>query len=272
MTAVTRDPRAGEGPGAVVGPAARGRRRGRDVFFAAVGVVGELMITAGVLLGGFVVWQLWWTDVEGDRAQARIVESLDWVEPVPVADPAVPAAPTVAVPGVGEPPVPAEPAHASTFATLVVPRWQGEPERPISQGVDRATVLDPLGLGHYPGTAMPGAVGNFAVAGHRTTYGKPLNRIEELVVGDPLVVRTPDAWFVYRVTSTQVVTPADVEVIAPNPADPQAPPTARAITLTTCHPMFSARERYVVHGELAYWASAAGPAPAELGSPDPGGA
>lgn len=264
MTAVTRDPRS-DGGSAQVGVERPGRapRRAHGVFFAVVGVVGEVMITAGVLLAGFVVWQLWWTDVEGDRAQAEIVAGLDWVEPVP-ADPPGPAAPASAVPASGEPPVPAEPGHAQTFATLIVPRWAGEPERPISQGVDRATVLDPLGLGHYAGTAMPGAVGNFAVAGHRTTYGKPLNRIEELVPGDPLVVRTPDAWYVYRVTSTRIVTPRDVEVVAPNPADPEAPAVDRTITLTTCHPMFSARERYVVHGVLDYWAPATGPAPAEL--------
>ena len=268
MTSVAQRSRAdgGSADGGRTGaaPGRPGRRR-HDLVLAVVGVVGELMITAGVLLGGFVVWQLWWTDVEGDRAQAEIVASLDWVEPAPQpADPAEPVAPTVAVPAPGEPPVPAEPGHATTFATLVVPRWAGEPERPISQGVDRATVLDPLGLGHYPGTAMPGAVGNFAVAGHRTTYGKPLNRIQELTAGDPLVVRTADAWYVYRVTSSRIVTPADVEVIAPNPADPVAAATERTITLTTCHPMFSARERYVVHGVLDYWAPATGPAPAEL--------
>jgi sortase A len=157
-----------------------------------------------------------------------------------------------------------EPAHATTFATMVVPRWQGEPERPISQGVDRATVLDPLGVGHYPGTAMPGAVGNFALAAHRTTYGKPFNRVEELVVGDPVVVRTQDTWYVYRVTGTAVVAPSDVSVIAPDPADPAAEPTRRTMTMTTCHPMFSARERYVVHLEMDYWAPTSGPAPAEI--------
>ena len=241
--------------------------RARHLLLGAIGVVGELMITAGVLLGGFVVWQLWWTDVEGNRAQTALVERLDWVEPTtaPVAGtPGDPAPPAVAVPQTGEPPVVAEPGHATTFATMVVPRWAGEPERPISQGVDRSTVLDPLGIGHYPGTAMPGAVGNFAVAGHRTTYGKPFNRIAELVPGDPIVVRTADTWYVYRVTSTGIVTPADVAVIAPDPADPTAAPTQRLITLTTCHPMFSARERYVVHGTLDYWAPTSGPAPAEI--------
>jgi sortase A len=242
-----------------------GRRRRHDLLFVLMGVVGELMITAGVLLGGFVVWQLWWTDVEGDRAQARVIEQLDW-EPAPVAAPAPdPAAePTVAERRTSEPPVPAEPPHATTFATMVVPRWTGEPERPISQGVDRATVLDPLGVGHYPGTAMPGAVGNFAVAAHRTTYGKPFHRVEELVVGDPVVVRTSDTWYVYRVTGTRIVAPSDVAVIAPNPDDPAAEPTLRTMTMTTCHPMFSARERYIVHATLDYWAPTSGPAPAEL--------
>lgn len=243
------------------------RHGGGRLLLGAVGVLGELMITAGVLLGGFVVWQLWWTDVEGDRAQSAIVAGLGWTGPDPAADPgAGPSeAPAVAVRETGEPPVPTEPAPATTFATIVVPRWAGEPERPVSQGVDRDTVLDPLGVGHYPGTAMPGGQGNFALAGHRTTYGKPFHRIEELVPGDPIVVRTAQAWYVYRVTSTEVVLPGDVQVIAPDPADPRATaPTHRLITLTTCHPMFSARERYVVHGALDYWATASGPAPAEL--------
>jgi sortase A len=238
--------------------------RTRHVLLGVVGVVGELMITAGVLLSGFVVWQLWWTDVQGDRAQAQVLEDLDWAPVgVPAAATTTPA-PTVAVRQTGEPPVAAEPEHATTFATMVVPRWVGEPERPISQGVDRETVLDVLGVGHYPGTAMPGAVGNFSVAAHRTTYGKPFNRIAELVGGDPVVVRTQDTWYVYRVTSTQIVGPSDVSVIAPDPAAPGAAPTQRTMTMTTCHPMFSARERYVVHLTLDYWAPTSGPAPAEL--------
>src|SRR5690606_10957704 len=114
-------------------------------------------------------------------------------------------------------------------------------------------VLDVLGIGHYEGTAMPGEVGNFAVAGHRVTYGKPFNRVEELQVGDPLVVQTETTWYVYRVTSTQVVTPRDVQVIAPTPNQPDVAPTVASMTLTTCHPMFSARERFIVHAELDYW-------------------
>ncbi|NMR20445.1 class E sortase [Cellulomonas fimi] len=227
------------------------------------GVLGELMITLGVLLLAFVAWQLWWTDVEGERAQAAIVEELDWA-PIPAPDEPAPPPPAPAVMRRDASPPMAEPAYAETFATMLVPRWGPDYERPVSQGVDRATVLDPLGIGHYPGTAMPGDVGNFAVSGHRTTYGKPFNRVAELQIGDPIVVRTADIWYVYRVTSTQIVLPEDVQVIAPAPNEPGVEPTVRSITLTTCHPMYSARERFIVHGELDYWMSTADGFPAEI--------
>ncbi|ROS26210.1 class E sortase [Cellulomonas sp. PhB150] len=253
---------------------ARPRRqssRGARIAYGVVGVVGELLITLGVLLFGFLVWQLWWTDVQGNRAQAEVVREL--VRETP---PAPTAGATdsvkIAEPRHDAPPVLEEQSHATTFATMQVPRWDGEPERPISEGTDRATVLDVLGVGHYEGTAMPGDVGNFAVAGHRTTYAKPFNRVAELKKGDPVVVRTStldgsagtDTWYVYRVVSTQIVAPTDVQVIAPVPNEPDEQPTKRMMTMTTCHPMFSARERYIVHLELDYWAPVSSGTPAEL--------
>jgi len=239
-----------------------GRGRARNTAYGIVGVVGELLITLGILLFAFLVWQLWWTDVEGNRAQAEIVRELPF-EPVPTQAPDEAGA--AAGPVVAEPPVMAEPEHATTFATIQVPRWVGEPERPVSQGTDRATVLDVLGVGHYEGTAMPGGLGNFSLAGHRTTYAKPFNRVAELQVGDPIVLRTTDnVWYVYRVTSTEIVLPSEIGVIAPVPGRPGEQPTERLITLTTCHPMFSARERFIVHGVLDYWAPTADGIPAEL--------
>ena len=233
---------------------------GTSWVYGAVGVLGELLITLGVLLLGFLVWQLWWTDVEGDRVQAEIVRDLGFDQPAPSEGPDD----GVAEPRRDEPPVLPEPSLTESFAALSVPRWAGEPQRPISQGTDRRTVLDVLGIGHYVGTAMPGGVGNFALAGHRVTFGKPFNRIEELQLGDALVVRTADTWYVYKVTSTEVVMPSDVRVIAPVPNEPGVVPTERYITLTTCHPMFSARERYIVHGVLDYWAPTSDGTPAEL--------
>jgi len=164
----------------------------------------------------------------------------------------------------------AEPAEATTFATLRVPRWDPDAVLPVSQGTSRSRVLDRLGVGHYAGTAMPGEVGNVALAGHRVTYGRPFHRIEELALGDALVVQTADAWYVYRVTGTAVVGPADVEVVAPVPGDPDAAPTRALMTLTTCHPTYSARERYVVHAELDSWLPVADGVPVELTDPSAG--
>ena len=239
------------------------------VGYGTLGVVGELLITVGVLLIGFLVWQLWWTDVVASREQQQAVESLPWAQPaVPTAGSApgqsAPAAPPVSVPQHGEPPVLAAPPFGTTFATIQVPRWTGNGPVPVLEGTDWGKILK-HGVGHYEGTAMPGAVGNFAVAGHRTTYGKPFNRIAEIQVGDAVVIRTEHTWYVYKVTSTEIVKPTDVDVIAPVPGHPGEAPTQRMITMTTCNPMYSASERYVVHGVLDYWASADdGSVPAEL--------
>ena len=244
----------------------REHHRGTSALLAAVGVIGELLITLGVLLGLFVAWQLWWTDVVAGREQAQIAQELGWVRAAP--EPEASAADPTPAPPVehrGPAPVIEEPEVGTGFAALQVPRWGADYLRTISEGTSRSQVLDELGIGHYTGTAMPGAIGNFAVAGHRTTYNKPFNRVEELVVGDPLVVQTPDTWYVYRVTSTKIVTLAAVEVIAPVPDEPGAVPTQAVMTLTTCHPMYSAQERFIVHAVLDYWMPLTDGAPVELG-------
>jgi sortase A len=247
---------------AAAGRRRRARSRGLRVADA-IGVAGEVLVTLGVLLGLFVVWQLWWTDVPAHAEQRAIVAALDWPDP-PAPGPGEGAGGTTPPVGRTDPaPVLPEPAHGTTFATIAVPRWGGE-AMPVSEGTTKRDVLDRKGIGHYEGTAMPGAVGNFAVAGHRTTYGKPFHRVEELRVGDPVVVRTEDTWYVYAVTSTEVVAPSDVDVIAPVPGDPGAAPALAQMTMTTCHPMYSARERYVVHLVLDHWLPVADGTPAEL--------
>ncbi|MCY7396240.1 MAG: class E sortase [Nocardioides sp.] len=215
----------------------------------ATGVLGELLITLGVLLLLFVAWQLWWTDVRADMAQGERTDQLQqqWggFEPDDLPDPAEPVDP-------GEPPVLPELAAGEAFGIVHVPRFgQGYQPRPVIEGTSQDLLKD--GVGHYPGTALPGAVGNVALAGHRVTYGKPFNQVEELVEGDAVVLETEQAWFTYRVTTTKIVNPRDVDVIAPVPGDPTAVPTERMLTLTTCHPMFSARERYIVHAVLETW-------------------
>ncbi|WP_225755746.1 class E sortase [Actinotalea sp. Marseille-Q4924] len=280
MTTAARSPGAADLPTLTSRRALRraAARRCRAHGARVVGVVGELLITLGALLALFVVWQLFWTDVVAERAQDQVVQELGWARTADDAPggggqepaPAVPAAPAPEEAPAETPerrdaaPVLAEQPHATTFATLAVPRWGPDYVQPISEGVTRRDVLDVLGIGHYPGTAMPGEVGNFAVAAHRVTYGKPFNRVAELQVGDPLVVQTQDAWYVYRVSSTQIVLPQEVDVIAPVPDQPDAEPTQAMITLTTCHPMFSARERFIVHGELDYWMPTDAGTPVEL--------
>ncbi|WP_240643992.1 class E sortase [Antribacter gilvus] len=249
-------------------PPPRARRQSGDsggVVASAVGVVGELLVTAGVILGLFVVWQLWWTDVEGDRAQAEIIAGLDWTPP-----PAEPAGPAVATQhrAPEAPPVAAPPTEGEVFGQLYVPRWGADYVKPIAEGVEKESVLDTIGIGHYPDTAMPGDLGNFSTAAHRTTYGKPFHLIADLQAGDPVVVRTEDTWYVYRVTESKIVTPWQTEVVAPVPGlkagDPLPELTQRFITLTSCHPMYSAKERYIVHGELDYWAPVSEGTPQEL--------
>ena len=233
-----------------------------------VGVLGELMITVGILVGLFVVWQLWWTDVQAGREQEQALEDLGWTTPSPELVPAV------EVPDELPPEVPA-PAAGETFASILVPRFGSDYEVTVAEGVGKKEILDTGALGHYPQTALPGALGNFSVAGHRTTYGKPLNKVADLVPGDSIVVRTQDTWYVYEVTDSLIVMPEDVEVIAPVPglASGEAVPelTERFITLTTCHPMFSARERFIVHGTLTSWMPVSQGTPAALAPPAEGG-
>lgn len=122
-----------------------------------VTLLGELMIIAGVLLGLYVVWQLFYTDIGATAAQNEAVEQLDWAyapdtAPVTAGD----AADTVkTIPDelkLSPDTVPAmtEPAFGTTFATFYVPRWGTDYVKPISEGVDRHKILDRLGIGHYP--------------------------------------------------------------------------------------------------------------------------
>src|SRR5207237_6741427 len=73
------------------------------------------------------------------------------------------------------------------------------------------------GPGHYPGTPLPGQAGNAAVAGHRTTYGAPFFRLDELAPGDPIVITTRQGQFTYYVQTTKAVSPGDVSVVDPTP-------------------------------------------------------
>lgn len=231
-------------------------RRGSSPGLQLLGVLGELLITAGVLVGLFVVWQVFWTDVEGSRAAA--VNSASFEETLPDSPE------QAGEPQTGPPPQEPSPVAGEAFATMVVPRWGAGWEFPIAEGVGRTDVLDAGFVGHYPDTQLPGEVGNFALAGHRQSHAKPFYGVDRLETGDTIIVQTAQAWYVYRVTESFVVTPDQTDVLAPNPADPTAEATERTITLTTCHPLWSTRERWIIHGVLDHWVDRADGRPAEL--------
>lgn len=112
--------------------------------------------------------------------------------------------------------------------------------KPLFEGVS-LTVLD-HGPGHWPGTAMPGHVGNVVIGGHRTSHDKPFRNIDQLAIGDDVVFTTAEGSFTYKVTSTEIVTPDAIRIIDQT--------SAFTATLFACHPVGSTRERYIVHLEL----------------------
>ncbi len=212
------------------------------------GWVGELLVTLGILLLLFAAWQLWWTDVVSARESARVVQQVRDDFARGASDPADPSAPSdpagPSIPGGERAPVPPD----GAFALMAVPRFGPHWVQPVLRGTGLSVLAN--GVGHYDGTAMPGEVGNFAVAGHRTTHGRPFHDIDSLREGDRIVVDTLETEYVYAVRDHEVVRPTDVAVIAPVPDAPGATPVDRVMTLTSCNPQYSATQRYVVHAVL----------------------
>ncbi len=225
-------------------------------------VVGELLITAGVILLLFVAWQLWWTNVESDAKQSEVIKEFaqDLGAAAPLQDTsAAPAAPE----DFGPPVVGTAPGHAGTIGIMYIPRFGESYTRPIVQGTT-GDVLDTLGLGHYTNTAMPGAVGNFAVAGHRQTHGAVLDNIHTLVPGDKIYVQTKDGYYVYVFRNNQIVMPSQADVLEPVPTLPGATPTESFLTMTSCNPRFGAEERIIAYALLDSWRPASAGPPAEI--------
>ncbi len=244
--------------------ALRPRRKTRPRHrVSVVGVLGELLITAGLLVVLFLGWQVWWNDIVVGGQQATAAQELteQWENP-DVETPDPDAAPV----DHGEPVVSAVAEHGQGFATIYVPRFGADWQRVVAEGTSMADILnDPtLGVGHYEGTQMPGEVGNFAVAAHRQTHGGSFNQISELVVGDPIYVRTADGWYTYRYRSTEYVLPSGVGVLDPVPQVENAAPGDRIITLTACNPLFSTAERIIAYGVMESWQPNSAGAPAEL--------
>ena len=225
--------------------------------------LGWILLVSGAVLLLYAVYLLWFTGFETRRSQEQLAESFATVVPAaprtPDADPVAPPRPEP--PPVGEPAeLPAEPAASEepdeeavdpgeAYAALWFER---DGERILHDEVlyvVEGVSIERLraGPGHYPGTGPPGGTRNFAVAGHRTTYGSPFWSLNELRDGDRIHVvdRDGNEW-VYAYREQRVVDPGAGWVVGPDPHGTDAPTS----TLTTCHPRGSAAPRLVVFGEL----------------------
>ncbi|MCK1803497.1 class E sortase [Brevibacterium sp. R8603A2] len=233
-----------------------GEREPLGVVRGTVRTFGELCITAGLVLILFVVWQLWWTDIAANEDNANLADQLtsEWADN-----------PRNELPPDPETPFVAEPVDMnSAFGIVYIPRFGEDYYRTMAEGVAMEPVLNRMGLGRYPNAAMPGEVGNFALAGHRVTYGKPLNLIAEMRPGDEIIVQTADGFYTYTFRNFDIVLPDATEVLAPVPDMPEFKGKDRIMTLTACNPMFSARERYIAYAELTDWQPAAEGVPESL--------
>lgn len=255
-------------PGETSGDEESPRRCG-DLLRTVSRGIGQTLITVGLVALLFVVYQLWVTDLLAARAQDQLTEQIQdqWADSPTVTAP--PSDPVPAPPDGTPPPPP--PAHTPAaidvgvgdpFAILHVPRLSAGYSRVIVEGASEVELEQ--GPGHYVDTAMPGEQGNFAVAGHRVGRGSPFLDLDRMRPGDPIVVETEDSWFVYRVLGDpatgsfdgdpsgipgrQIVRPSQVDVIAPTPGG--GAPTDAYLTLTTCHPKYSAQQRLIIHARL----------------------
>lgn len=209
-------------------------------------MAGFTLVGAGGLIIAFLVYQLFVTDLINAGTQARASDELAQALVERRVEIATTTTTTTAPPDTS---TSAPTSVASLQTEPVVP--EGEPlgritinkiglEAVLFEGVDRDTLKD--GPGHMPWTPVPGQPGNAVISGHRTTYGRPFYDLDQLVLGDRIEVETAIGISVYEVKVIEIVLPTDVYVTEPLPGS--------WLTLTTCHPRFSAAKRLVIQAEL----------------------
>jgi len=238
-----------------------------------VGGVGRVLIAVGVLMFAFVGYQLWGTGIQTARAQARLEDEFEdrLRQATTLPPPSTPAStvpatvattvtPSTAagVPASSAAPeptaAPAEVPAPDVPAPVLAPPPPGDPmarleipaiglDKIVIEGVSPSDLQD--GPGHFPETPLPGQLGNAAIAGHRTTHGQPFFDIDDVEPGDEIVLTTLAGRYVYRVTGSIVVGPADYDRVIPT-----LDPAKATLALTSCHPKFSTSQRIVVNAEL----------------------
>lgn len=202
----------------------------------AVGVFGELLITAGLVLGLFVVYSLWWTNVVADRAADKQADKVrdSWTER------------TTGGPGALD--------TKNGIGFLHVPAMKNG-EVLVEKGTSTKILNDGV-AGYYTDpvkATLPtgGKTGNFSLAAHRDGHGAKFHNIDKVKKGDPIVFETKDEWYVYKVYAVLAETSKyNVKVLGQIPKESGKKKAGHYITLTTCTPVYTSRYRYVVWGEL----------------------
>ena len=227
-------------------------------------MIGRGLVAAGLLLFGFVAYQLWGTGIETARAQRALStefeqllsspeispetlpETLPETSPDTSPDTSPETLPDTS-PGTGvQTPTtpmdraPRQLALGDPVARIRIPRI--EVDDIVVAGVGSAELQ--LGPGHFPDTVPPGHLGNSAIAGHRTTYGQPFRNVDRLQPGDEIHATTQEGSFTYRVTETRIVSPSDYFVVF------TTKPDEAQLTLVSCHPVWSTAQRIIVSASL----------------------
>ena len=209
--------------------------------------LGWALISVGVLILLYLVYLMFFTNLTTERAQDELLE--EWELSYGAVDEALPGEDPGGEPATAEPePVDVGDAYAAMWFVRPSTGERVVHEDPLF--VVEGVSLDVLrrGPGHYPDTAAPGQAGNFAVSGHRTTYGAPFYNLDELEAGDEVhVVDRDGTEWVYEVREQRIVSPNALWVVGPDPLETGTP----TLTLTTCHPRWSAAQRLIVFAELA---------------------
>ncbi|MGW0812562.1 class E sortase [Streptomyces viridiviolaceus] len=218
-------------------PAARRRGSGRALA-RAVSVFGELLITAGLVLGLFVVYSLWWTNVMADRAADKQGDKVrdNWAQDRVGSD----------GPGTLD--------TKAGIGFLHVPAM-GDGDILVEKGTSMKVLNDGV-AGYYTDpvkATLPtsGKAGNFSLAAHRDGHGAKFHNIHKIEKGDPIVFETKDKWYVYKVYGILPETSKyNVDVLGAVPKESGKTKAGHYITLTTCTPVYTSKYRYVVWGEL----------------------
>ena len=264
------DGEGGSGRHAATDTLERPQRSRADVVRLVARGVGQTLITGGLVILLFVVYEVWVTNLFASAKQNDVHQQFQTLLDQPTV-----GSSQLPLPGTAQKTIPA----GQGIANLYIPTFGSDYNYTVVEGVDDADLEK--GPGHYSGTALPGQEGNFSVAGHRVGKGEPFLNLDQLKPGDAVVVQVPGYWYVYKVlgqdgdiakpdangvVGRQIVSPTDVAVIAPTPDKADAGASGDYMTMTTCHPKYSANQRMVVHAILAETKPAAGDAiPTELG-------